>query len=553
MADRAIWLDEMSRQGKRLEADLVVRQVGIALSCVLFGVLLPFWLVFFTYLLCVGCDILQLRLQAAFAANPTRFRHALILANSTAIVAFYCVPALFLAMIPGPLVKFAALLPLVGALLNVSIVRSIHLPMGILSSVPPALVLLWIPAQSLGDPTAAHVGLAIAGGVALVGYFIASLVQNHRAQTALIIAIEDANAANRAKSRFLSAMSHELRTPLNGVLGHSQLLREAGDLDTARRHAAEVEAAARILRMLAEDVIDLASLSEGEIRFHPVTAAIRAELEAVASMKLPVKGGKDPVMSIEIAPEVPEFGRFDPILLRKCLTHLSAAVMSDHSSDSPARIDMRCSLAPGRMDRLRITIAARGPGCAPEDRVAIPGGEGLATTLVHRIAEVMGARAAVLRAPDGSPVARIEVPFVMVPDPPETGAESIYGRLRVLVVDDIATNRLIVVQMLRSLRIEAFEAESGGDALDRLADEEFDLVLLDMNMPDMDGEATFREIRTAGTGWAGIPVVALTADAAVTQREHYMALDLDGFISKPVDKRLLWAEILSAVPPPPPL
>ncbi|MDW4551132.1 response regulator [Defluviimonas sp. D31] len=553
MADRAIWLDEMSRQGKRLEADLVVRQVGIALSCVLFGVLLPFWLVFFTYLLCVGCDILQLRLQAAFAANPTRFRHALILANSTAIVAFYCLPAVFIAMIPGPLVKFAALLPLVGALLNVSIVRSIHLPMGILSSVPPALVLLWIPAHSLTDPRATHVGLAIMGGIALVGYFLACLVQNHRAHATLVAAFENANAANRAKSRFLSTMSHELRTPLNGVLGHSQLLREATDLDTARRHAAEVEAAARALRMLAEDVIDLASLSEGEIRFKPVTAAIRAELEAVAAMKLPVRGGTDLAISVEIAPEVPEFGRFDPILLRKCLTHLSAAVVSDHSSERPTRIDMRCALAPGRMDRLRITIAARGPGCAPENRVATPGGEGLANTLVRRIAEVMGARAAVLRAPDGSPVARIEVPFVMVPDPPETGAESIYGRLRVLVVDDIPTNRLIVVQMLRSLRIEAFEAESGGDALERLAIEQFDLVLLDMNMPDMDGEATFREIRAAGTDWAGIPVVALTADAAVTQREHYMALDLDGFISKPVDKRLLWAEILSAVPPPPPL
>uniref|UniRef100_UPI0039B98CD5 response regulator n=1 Tax=Albidovulum sp. TaxID=1872424 RepID=UPI0039B98CD5 len=99
----------------------------------------------------------------------------------------------------------------------------------------------------------------------------------------------------------------------------------------------------------------------------------------------------------------------------------------------------------------------------------------------------------------------------------------------------------------------ADEAGGGGDALEKLAGGEFDLVLLDMNMPDMDGEATFREIRAAGAPWAEIPVVALTADAVALKRDYYLALGLNGFVSKPVDRRLLWAEILSAVPRPPPL
>jgi CheY-like chemotaxis protein len=121
------------------------------------------------------------------------------------------------------------------------------------------------------------------------------------------------------------------------------------------------------------------------------------------------------------------------------------------------------------------------------------------------------------------------------------------------VVDDIATNRLVVAQMLRSLRIEAIEAEGGSDALEWLKAEAFDLVLLDMNMPDMDGEATFREIRSSDADWSDIPVVALTADTVTYQRDHYVGLGLDGYITKPIDKRLLWAEILTAVPPPPPL
>jgi CheY-like chemotaxis protein len=165
----------------------------------------------------------------------------------------------------------------------------------------------------------------------------------------------------------------------------------------------------------------------------------------------------------------------------------------------------------------------------------------------------MGANTAVLRTPDQSLVARIELPFVSVPEPPATGAETVYGRLRALVVDDIASNRLVVAQMLRSLRIEATEAASGPEALARLQDGEYDLVLLDMNMPEMDGEATLQSIRTSGMPWAQLPVVALTADTLGNRREHYLALGLNGFLTKPLDRRVLWAEILSACPPPPPL
>ncbi len=554
MVDRATWKDEISRQRQRLEADLVSRQIGIALSCIVFGFFLPFWAVFLTYLVVVGGEITQHRQMRAFETDPTPARRSAILATSTFCIAVYSLPALFIWLHPDPLVKFTGVLSLIGALLNVSVVRSTHLAMGILSGLPPALALLWLPMQYLFDPIInMNAALAATGVIVLVGYFISALVQNHRTQSNLVAAVTDATEASRAKSRFLSAMSHEVRTPLNAILGHSQLLREQTDSDAARDHAAAVESAARGMQMLVEDVIDLASVTEGQIRFQPVTAVIRPELDVVASMKLPMSGHVDPVITIEIAPEVPEFGRFDPVLLRKCLSHLSAIVLNEQPAGRPAEIDMRCALAPGRQDRLRVTIAGRAPARPAIKRDGTPAEESLALTLVHRIAEVIGARAAVLRAPDGSLVARIELPFVTVPDPPATGAEMVYGRLRALVVDDIATNRFVVVQMLRSLRIEADEVSGGSDALDRLATGEFDIVLLDMNMPDMDGEATFREIRSSGAEWHNIPVVALTADVVARQRDYYLSLGLNGFVSKPVDKRLLWAEILFAVPPPPPL
>lgn len=554
MMDRATWQDEISRQRLRLEADLVSRQIGVALSCIVFGFFLPFWAVFLTYLVTVGTEIATFRLMRTYGTAPTPGRRSAFLATSALGLAAYSLPALFIWLNPDPLVKFAGVLSLIGALLNVSVVRSTHLPLGIVTGLPPALALLWLPLQYLFDPVVnMNAALAVAGVVVLLGYFASALVQNNRVQSDLVAAIAHASETSRAKSRFLSAMSHEVRTPLNAILGHSQLMREETDPETARDHAAAVESAARGMQMLVEDVIDLASVTEGEVRFQPVTAVIRSELDVVASMKLPLNGHTDPVVTVEIAPEVPEFGRFDPVLLRKCLSHLSAIVLNEQPTDRPAAIDMRCALAPGRQDRLRLTIAGRAPARPVDERDQTPAEESLALTLVHRIAEVIGAKAAVLRTPDGNLVARIELPFVTVPDPPATGAETVYGRLRALVVDDIATNRFVVVQMLRALRIEADEASGGSDALERLAQGEFDIVLLDMNMPDMDGEATFREIRKSGADWAGVPVVALTADTVARQRDYYLSLGLDGFVSKPVDKRLLWAEILSAVPPPPPL
>jgi CheY-like chemotaxis protein/signal transduction histidine kinase len=556
MADPIRLTEEISRQRQRLDADFVSRQIGVAISCILCFFFLPFWFVFLVYLLCVGSEIPQRRLLLAFEAEPSSGRRLVFLASSAFGLMIYSIPALVLWQMEDPLVRFVGVLSLVGALLNVSVVRSVHLPMGIVSGLPPAAALLWLPLQHLMKPDATlAAAVATAAVLTLIGYFLSALVQNHRAQSRLIAAISEASDANRAKSRFLASMSHEVRTPLNALLGHSQLMREETDADAVRSHAAQVESAARMLKMLVEDVIDLSLLTEGDIQFRPVTAVIRRELEQAAALKFPVRGGAEPETEIEIAGEVPEFGRFDPVLLRKCLAHLCALVAADQPAGAAPRLDLRCALAPGRQDRLRIAVAGRPNAKDGGDSLssAAPGGEPLAQAVVQRIAEVMGGKAGLMRTPDGGLVARIELPFITIPEPPATGAETVYGRLRVLVVDDISTNRLVVAQMLRSLRIEAIEAEGGSDALEWLKAEAFDLVLLDMNMPDMDGEATFREIRNMDAEWSDIPVVALTADAVTYQREHYIGLGLNGYVTKPVDKRLLWAEILTAAPPPPPL
>ena len=117
-----------------------------------------------------------------------------------------------------------------------------------------------------------------------------------------------------------------------------------------------------------------------------------------------------------------------------------------------------------------------------------------------------------------------------------------------LVVDDIGTNRLILMQMLHSLGIQATEAAGGEEAIEHLRERAFDVVLLDLNMPGMDGPATFRAIRALTAQTQDVPVIALTADALPEQRHRCFELGVDDFLTKPVDAPLLWAAITGMVP-----
>ncbi len=549
----------MQRQQNRLNADLVARHVGMLLMSLLAAFILPFWVIFFCYVAMVFCDLAQHRLLSGFVADPTRLRRLLFLVMSTLGNIFFLIPPALIWRLDDPLLKFAATLAVIGVLLNVSVVRSTHLPAGIAAGTPAALLALWMPLSEMGGSDSVISGaVALAGVIALIGYFLSALMQNNRAQHELAEAAQDAHAASQSKSRFLAAMNHEVRTPLNALLGHSQLLREADSPEAARSHADAIERATHRLETLVEDVVDLSAAAEGRLRFTPATVPIRTEVARIADHIASFGVATETKIHAEVSAEVPEFGRLDPVLLRKSLAHLAAIALSEHSDDRRAELNIRCALAPGRQDRLRFTLAGVELGTpvsatAAAHRIEGQDGDTIGISFVNSIAAVMGANSAVLRAPDQTLVARIELPFVPVPDPPATGAENVYGRLRTLVVDDIASNRLVVAQMLRSLRIEATEVASGREAIDRLKDGEFDLVLLDMNMPDMDGEATLHSIRTSGMPWSDLPVVALTADTLGNKRDHYLGIGLNGFLTKPLDRRVLWSEIVSACPPPPPL
>ncbi|PPB79528.1 phospho-acceptor domain-containing protein [Albidovulum inexpectatum] len=538
--------EEIARQRQRLNADLVPRQIGVALSCLLFLAFVPFWYVFLIYLISVGSEIIQRRYLRICEAQPTWRNRALVLLNSAIAIAAYSSVALVLWKFDDPMARFVGTLAPIGALLNISVMRAIHLPLGIASALPAALALLALPAQEL-----LIYGLTIPGLVAmgaagtLVAYFLSALIQNHRSHAALLNALAEARAAGEAKTRFLSTMSHEIRTPLNALSGHSDLLMSETHPDQVKDHARQIASASMQIHQMLETALDLSLLTDGTLSFRPATTAIHKEIRSAPINRDPSHPTR---VTVEIAPDVPEYGRLDPALLRRSIAHICALVADPLMA---AEIRLRCTISPSTPERLIIT--ATGTPAATRDDPRENGRNDIFVDLASGLAERMGGRLVLMRAPNGGRVARLELPFVPLPDPPAGGAESVYGTLRALVVDDIPSNRFVLCQLLRSLRIDTIEAKDGNDALEWLNAEPFDVVLLDINMPGMDGTETLKKIRETDAAWSKIPVIAITADSVTWQRDLYLSMGFDGYLTKPLERRLLWAEILATVPPPPPL
>jgi CheY-like chemotaxis protein/signal transduction histidine kinase len=548
---RDIARSEILSQRDRMAADFFSREVAVALTCAMFAFILPWQVVAAVWAVCILTEVGDVLCYRAIERHPTRVWHAALLANSAvAFSAFSLLGAL--AWDAGdPMLRFIALLTLVGALVNVSAARSIHLPLGLTCGLPPAVALGWIATggfrsgQDLTSTALASVATAI-----LLGYFVSALIQNHRTQSALAAETHRARQASAAKSRFISEMSHEMRTPLNVIGGLAALLREASD-PASRRTAGRIEAAARDLSGLVDEVFDLSAAAEGALRARPLAVDVRREARSLATLLTADADGRPAPVAVSVAPDVPDALTFDPVMVQKLLRLLAAEAARRFG---PALVAERLSLCqPANGGDLQIAIwfqrGVEGAGTPPRT----DSGQSLGSELLTVLRTLVGARVDWGAGTAQSAEVTLTLPVGPADPLPGTapsGPAAAFADLRALVVDDIATNRFILVQMLRKMQIAATEADSGTAALSALGAGHFDVVLLDMNMPGMDGVETFRGIRS-GTGQAsadavGVPVIALTA-AGAGNRDRLLGLGLDGYVAKPVEDHRLREEIASVL------
>jgi signal transduction histidine kinase/CheY-like chemotaxis protein/HPt (histidine-containing phosphotransfer) domain-containing protein len=404
-----------------------------------------------------------------------------------------------------------------------------------------------------------------------------------------------AEHANQAKSRFLAGMSHELRTPLNGVLGYARLLRIEGGLNPtqAARVDAMLEAGKHLLEMVT-CVLDLSEIEADHLVLRPVALDVQAIAAACLDLVRPMAEAKGLTLSIATLPGTSTELIADPTRLRQILLNLlgNAAKFTSRGGievrfrilraeeapagkapkgempegETPKGEAPKGELRTGRM--LRIEVADTGPGIVADQRqrlfrdferqdVDIIGnveGAGLGLALSSRLAGLMGGRLGHEDNPDGGSVFWLELPLAVLAPATEPGARAADGTapaagraLHVLVVDDVLMNRDIAGCFLRSAGHDVTCVDDGAEAVSAASAGDFDVILMDVRMPGMDGLEATRRIRALEGMRGQVPIVALTAQAFTEQVAECVKAGMDGHLTKPFDPDTLLGAVVEAV------
>ncbi|KAA5800906.1 response regulator [Alkalicaulis satelles] len=393
--------------------------------------------------------------------------------------------------------------------------------------------------------------------VAAVAQYVAVAYLADNAETLaseLKSALKEARGASAAKSAFLANMSHELRTPLNGVLGMAQAL-DGPDLREADREKVGtiIESGQQLLGVL-NDVLDLSKIEAGRVDITPEAADPGGLISATCDLFRDAASAKGLTLRCELE-ALPRTAVLDPLRVRQCLSNLIANAVK--FTDSGA-VSVTARAEPVMPDgwRIAITIADTGPGIPDDVQSRLfqrfsqadatsarrHGGAGLGLVIARELARRMGGDISVDSAPgEGARFTfsfRADVVGQSGADQPDAVNDlAVLAGAQVLLVDDNAINRLVARSFMETAGAQVTEAQGGQEALHLFAAHRFDLVLLDAHMPVMSGKETLRRLRTLPHG--ATPVVALTADAMQGDEARYLAMGMDGYVAKPVDKNAL--------------
>ncbi|MFT3822199.1 MAG: response regulator [Rubrivivax sp.] len=371
-----------------------------------------------------------------------------------------------------------------------------------------------------------------------------------------------AEAHSRAKSHFLADMSHEIRTPFQGLLGMLGMLRDTGldarQIDYLRT---ATESADHLLAVL-NDILDMSQLEAGRLQLSAGPVTLRHLLQDVESLMRPQAHARQLALHVDADPAVPERARLDATRVKQVLFNLLSNAIK-FSQRGTVELALRLQHDAEGGQRLLFAVTDTGPGMdgetvarlferferGPQGRAGAPRGSGLGLEISRSLARLMGGDLEVSSQPGRGSRFSFSLPLE-----PVLGSEAAVAprelegagpppqRLDVLVAEDHAVNRQVLAALLDSLGHRAHFVPNGNEAIAAVQRQRFDLVLMDLHMPDIDGIEATRRIRALPERTAAtVPIVALTADAFTDTRERCLVAGMNNFLSKPVSRERLGA------------
>ncbi|MEH0020464.1 MAG: response regulator [Desulfobacter sp.] len=408
--------------------------------------------------------------------------------------------------------------------------------------------------------------------------FISDISDRFMAQQALVRAKEAAEETSRAKSEFLTNISHEIRTPINGIMGMAEILKSTALDDARLRYVDTIETEADALLGIINAILDFSKIEAGRMVLEHIRFDLGRMFREVAET-MRIRAEKKGVgLVVDLHPDIPDRLKGDPGRLRQILANLADNAVK---FTQEGRITMGCRMDPDAPDTARsnrtcllFEVIDTGIGIAPEKQSTIfdsfyqadgsttrkYGGTGLGTTISKQLVELMGGAIGFESRQNQGSRFWFTIAFEV---PARSGAAREAGdtrgethrapgapsaQLRVLLAEDYPTNQQIVVNHLTRAGYEVAVAENGARAVELFKAHPFDLILMDIQMPELDGYEATREIRehedcTSGKEAGRIPIIAITAHAMAGYREKCLAARMDDYMSKPLKKDVLLAMV----------